>query len=137
MASYHEVITTVTLPGGEDLQGDLYSLVTLNTSGQVVKTTAATQVIIGVLAENPDHGTVGLPVTVALVGTGGVMPIKAGAAIGAGRLITIDATDAGKASSVAALTNLAADQMAAGMSLAAAGAEDEAISCLLMPLAGS
>ena len=133
--AYHEAITTITLPQGEDLTDDIGSLLTLNSSAQVVKTANVTDPVVAVLAENPSSATVGEGVSVVLVGCGGVVPVKAGAAITAGQVIVPHSTD-GKANGVANIAGLAANQMGAGFALKAASAADEFIEVLLMVVAG-
>lgn len=104
MATY-EQCTVVNLPAGEDLNGDVYEALKLNSSGRVVKTTAVTDVIVGFLAMDPGRTiAAGDEVAVAVVGGGGVGLAKAGTAITAGQVIVPDATAgrvAGEAAGVA------------------------------------
>ena len=124
MANYQSC-KTVSLVAGEDLRGDVYEALTVNDVGRAVKTSAATSHIVGALAENPasDRDTTGLTVPVAIIGGGGVLKMKAGAAITAGQLIVPDAI-AGRVAGVANMAGLAADQMAIGVALEAASDGD-------------
>ncbi len=114
---------TVLLPAGEDLTGDVAEALSINDSGQVVKTSSATDVIVGSLVEEPAAATVGTLVKVALVGGGGKLEMKAGAAITVGNLIVASATS-GRVAGVADIAALAANQMAVGIALEAATAGD-------------
>ena len=133
MANYQSC-RTVTLPAGEDLRGDYAEALTINASGQVVKTTAATSVIVGALAEEPSVSTTGVAVPVAIVGAGGVLKMKAGSAVTAGQLVVPDA-EAGRVAGVADISSLAADQMAVGVALEAA-ADGDIFSVLAQTIAG-
>ena len=115
MASYQSC-KVVSLPAGEDLTGDFAEALTVNSSGQVIKTTAATNHIVGALAENPAVSTTGVAVPVAIIGGGGILKIKAGGAITAGQLVVPSAT-AGRVDGVADIGSLADDQMAIGVAL--------------------
>ena len=125
----------VTLVAGEDLRGDYGEILTIDTDGRVVRADAATEVVVGVLAEDPrkDAATTGHGVPVALIGTGGVLKGKAGAAITAGQLLVPTAT-AGRIGSVDDSGSLVADQMAFGIALEGA-AGGEIFSFLAMPIA--
>ena len=123
MANYQSC-KVVSLPAGEDLTGDFAEVVTINSSGQVVKTTSATDQIIGALAENPASASTGIAVPVALVGGGGVLKMKAGGTITAGQLIVPDGTTNGTVAGVANIGALADDQMAVGIALSGAVSGD-------------
>ena len=91
MASTNSV-KTVTLIAGEDLRADFGEILQIENDtnvGKVIKATAVTDTVVGVLAENPDSAatTDGIGVTVALIASGGVLKMKAGATITAGQLI--------------------------------------------------
>lgn len=118
MANY-QACTVITLPAGEDLTGDYAEVLKLNATGQVIKTAAATDIPIGVLAESAPSATVGQGVAVAVLGGGGVIPMKAGAAIVAGSLVVLDAT-AGRVNAAAAVANVTDDSFAIGHALDAA-----------------
>ena len=78
----------VNLPAGEDLEGDLYEILQINTSGQVVKATAATDIVVGVLAEDPKRTTAaGDMVAVMLIAAGGVGLVKVASSVAAGDLL--------------------------------------------------
>ena len=110
MANY-QAVKVVTLPAGEDLTGDYAEIVKINASGQVIKVAAVTDITIGVLAESAPSSDTGQGVAVALIGGGGILKFKAGAAIVAGNLLVPDATD-GRVAGVANIAALVADQMA-------------------------
>ena len=130
-----EAIKLVSLPQGESLVGDFAEALKLNDSGQVVKATAVTDAVIGILAEEPSVATVGVNVSVFIIGGGGIGKVKAGSAITPGQLLVPDAT-AGRAAGVANVAALAADSMAFGVALEAA-ADGEIVGFLAMPIAGS
>ena len=110
----------VSLPCGENLSGDQYELLVINSSGQVVKqSTPASDVVIGVLAEDPGTTTAGDRVAVALISGGGVLKCKSGDAITAGQLLIPDATD-GRATGAANVAGLANNQTAFGQAIEAA-----------------
>ena len=109
----------VSMVCGENLSGDQYELLTINSSGQVVKQTTVGDFIIGVLAEDPGTTMAGDRVAVALIGGGGILKCKAGDAITAGQVLICDATD-GRASGKANIGALAADEAAFGIALEAA-----------------
>ena len=132
MASYQGV-KVVTLPAGEDLTGDYAEIVKLNATGQVVKVTAVTDVTVGVLAESAPSSDTGQGVAVALIGGGGVLKMKAGAAIPGGSLIVPHTTD-GRVAGIANIGALVVDQMAFGIALSTA-AVGEIFSVLVMPIA--
>ena len=102
MATYQNV-QTITLIAGEDLRGDYGEVVRIDASGRVVKTTAANQFAIGVLAGDPafgDTASTGRPVTVAPFAGNGIQKGKAGAAITRGHWVILDGTS-GRLASVA------------------------------------
>ena len=103
MANY-QAVKVISLPAGEDLTGDYAEIVKLDASGEVVKvTTPATDITVGVLSESAPSSATGQGVAVALIGGGGVLKVKAGAAIVAGNLLIPDATDG----RVAGIANIA------------------------------
>ncbi len=121
----------VNLVAGEDLNGDYGAAVSLNTSGQVVKSTTAGQLVIGVIAEDPERTTVAGDdrVPVALIAGGGVLRIRVGnAAVTAGQLL-IASTTAGGVAGVANVNALTANQVACGVALEA-GASSNLIGML-------
>ena len=133
MANY-QCCKVVSLPSGEDLTGSFAEALTVGSSGRVVRTTGATDVIVGALASEPSTATTGAAVPVALVGGGGVLKMRAGAAIDAGALIVPSAT-AGRVEGVADIAALSADQVAAGFALEAA-ADGDIFEVLAMTIAG-
>ena len=135
MANYQSC-KTVSLVAGEDLRGDVYGALTIDASGRAVKTSAATSLIVGVLAEEPrkDMATTGETVPVAIIGGGGALKMKAGAAITAGQIVIPSAT-AGRVAGVANIAALAANEMAVGVALEAA-ADGDVFSVLAQTIAG-
>lgn len=114
----------VNLIAGEDLRGDFGEILQIEDDGdvgKVIKATAVTNTVIGVLAEEPrtDVTTDGETVPVALIASGGVLKMKAGATITAGQLIVPDVT-AGRVAGVANVGALAVDSMAIGVALESA-----------------
>lgn len=119
-------VKVVNLIAGEDLRGDVYEILKVNASGQVIKTTAVTDSTVGILAEEPrsDAATTGFGVPVVLIEGGGVGVVKAGAAITAGQLLVPDAT-AGRVAGVANAAALATSSMTIGVALDSAADGDE------------
>ena len=135
MANYQSS-KAVSFVAGEDLRGDLYEALTVNSGGRVAKTTLSTDVIIGTLAAEPrnDAATTGETVPVAIVGGGGVLKMKAGAAITAGQLI-VPGTTAGRVLGVANIEGIGGNQLAVGMALEAA-ADGDVFSVLAQSISG-
>ena len=131
----HQAVKIVTLPAAGNLSGRLNQAVTINSSGRVTPTDAVTEIIVGTIAEKPSAAT-DSPVAVALIAGGGVIPMVAQAAITRGHIIIPTTTD-GKVAGVAAVSNLATNQMGAGFALEAATAADQVIEVLAMQIAGS
>ena len=125
----------VTLPQGASLVGAVNELVKVSAEGRVVKTSVVTDIAVGVVAESAGRANAGDGVSIAIIGAGGVLKVKAAAAITRGHLLVCHATD-GKAAGVANIGALAANQMSFGIALEAATAENEIISFLAMPIAG-
>lgn len=119
-------VKVVNLIAGEDLRGDVYEILKVNASGQVIKTTAVTDTTVAILAEEPrsDADTTGTGVPVVLVAGGGVGVVKAGATITAGQLLVPDAT-AGRVAGVTGAGGLAVDSMSIGVALDSAVDGDE------------
>jgi len=127
----------VNLIAGESLSGDIYEIVTLENDAGVakaIKASAATQTVVGVVYETLDDtsGADGETVAVALIGGGGVLKMKAGAAITAGDLVVADATAGRVASGGANVGALAADVFALGVALQSA-ADGDIFEVLAMP----
>lgn len=133
--STYENVKVVNLVAGENLDGDLYEALTIDSDGRVVKTTAATNVIVGVLAEDPGRTTVDGVDTVPVALLQGIILVKAGASFNAGTIVVSHgATTAGTVTAVANTGALAADQMGIGIALEA-GAAGKIIRVLAMPIA--
>lgn len=136
MASYQNV-KAVNLIAGEDLRSDVYEVLQMENDGgvaKVIKATAVTDTIVGILAENPDPdaSTDGKAVPVVLLAAGGVAKVKAGAAITAGQLVVADAT-AGRVAGVNDIAALVANSMAIGVALQSA-ADGDIFEVLLQPM---
>ena len=113
----------VTLIAGEDLRNNVGSVLTLNTSGRVVKTsgnTASGTFPVGVLAMDPDGSaaTTGNAVSVALIGSG-IATLRAGGTITRGQVLVAD-DDSGRVVGVDSLADMTADQCGVGLALEAA-----------------
>lgn len=120
----YESTKAVNLPAGEDLRGNVFHLVKLvNSSGKAVvqKTTAATDLGIGVVAEEPrkDQASTGENVPVVMLDGGRVM-MRAAGTITAGQFV-VPSTTAGRVNGV---TTLVASQIAVGIALESAVAGD-------------
>ena len=78
----------VSMVCGENLSGDQYELLTINSSGQVVKQTYCRPPTSssGFWPKSPGTTTAGDRVAVALIGGGGILKCKAGNAITAGQV---------------------------------------------------
>ena len=125
MASYQNC-KTVSLVAGEDLRGDYAAALKVNSSGRVVKTTDTTDIVVGVLAEEPrsDATTAGETVPVAVIGGGGVLKMKAALALLAGHVVVPSSITAGRVTAMADIDDLAENQMAVGVALEGAVAGD-------------
>ena len=135
MASFESTVA-VNLIAGEDLRGDVFEILQIEDDGgvgKVIKATAVTNTVIGILAENPrtDLTTDGLSVPVVLLQ--GKVAVKAGGAVAAGDLIVPDAT-AGRVIGVTGVGALAADSMAIGIALESA-VDGDIFNMLAMPIA--
>lgn len=131
----------VNLIAGEDLRGDVYQLLKIendNGVGKVVKTTAATDTPVGILAEDPrtDATTDGENVPVVLISAGGVALVTAGGTITAGQLLVADSGTPGTVVGVADQASLAADVTAIGIAVESAVAND-IFRFVAMPLTSS
>ena len=128
----------VNLIAGEDLRNSFGMILQIENDtnvGKVIKATAVTDTVIGILAENPDSAatTDGETVPVVLISAGGVGKMLAGATITAGQLIVPDTT-AGRVAGVANVGALAVDSMAIGVALESA-VDGDIFEVLLGPIA--
>lgn len=131
----YQAAKAVNLVAGQDLNGDLFEAVTIDSDGRVVKTAAATDVIVGVIGENPGRTTADGVDTVPVVLLQGVILVKAGASFNAGSVVVSHgATTPGTVTGVAGTGALAADQMGIGIALEA-GAAGKVIRVLAQPIA--
>lgn len=131
-----ESVRMLTMIAGEDLTGDQYRLLKIDTDGKVIKSVAAGDYSVGVLAmdANLSQGSTASSedeaVTVAMLE--GVVLLEAGAAITQGDLIHSDAQ--GRAISAGAdIAALAAGDYVVGQAIEAAGAAGEVISVRAQP----
>ena len=135
--STFQCIKTISVPAGENLNGDLYELLTINGSGQFVKADAATEYPVAILAEDPGRTTAaGDYVTVMDLAAGGIGLVKAGAAIAAGAVL-VPSTTAGHVDDAASLAGIATGAMGFGIAMEAATASGQVIKFKAHPLAGS
>lgn len=112
----------VNLIAGEDLRGDVYEILQVENDGgvgKVIKATAVTDTVIGILAEEPRTDATTDGETVPVVVLEGVVKVKAGATITAGNIIVPDVT-AGRVAGVANVGALAVDSMGIGVALESA-----------------
>ncbi len=117
-------ILDLTWPAAEDLSGDQFKFVVLDSSGRVRRPDSASEVAIGILQNAPEAGKA------AVVRVIGVSKFEANAALGIGAFIGpeyVSATDAGKGRD-----NAAALAYARAVVVEATGAEDDLGSCLLL-----
>lgn len=120
-APYMSVGKTFTLVSGEDLSAQQFTAVKVNSSGRVVKCTAATDRAIGILLNDPN-----LADMEAVIGCFGIYPVRAGAAFVEGDRLAADADG-----ELVATTN--ANDWTLGLALGEAGAADEIVSALIGP----
>ena len=131
-----EAVRTITMIAGEDLTGDLYRLVTVNTDGEAILSTAAGSYSVGVVAMDPNlsQGSTASsennPVRVAMLE--GIILLEAGGAIAAGDLIHADASGRG-VSAGANIAALTAGDFVIGAALEAAAAAGDVISVRAQP----
>ena len=123
-----ECVKSVNLPAGEDLTSSFVgAALTVDSNGRVVRSDAATELIVGVLGEVPKASAVGTNVPVVLIAGGGIIKMRVNsttsAAVAAGQLI-VPSTVAGYIDDVANIGALAADQMAVGVALEAGAASE-------------
>lgn len=111
----------ITLVAGADLSGSQYLAVKLNASGQAVPITAATDVPIGILQNQPKSGQ-----EAEIVVSGG-SKIKASAAISLPAQLTVSATGA----AAAAVAGTDITKYVFGQPLVAAGGPNEVITAVV------
>lgn len=116
-----ELVRNVSLPAGADLSADQFTFVALNGSGQVVRASATTDRVIGVLQNNPS--AVGRAAEVALV-TQSILKVRSGEAVAIGGIVKTDAT--GRATDAA----IATTEIEIGIALTASAAADELVEVL-------
>ena len=85
-----QTMRTIVLDAGGDLSSDQFKIVKLNTAQQVVLVAAVTDHPIGVLQNKPD--ATGKRALIAVL-DGAILKMKAGAAITAGAIVGMHATD--------------------------------------------
>lgn len=131
-----EAVRTVTMIAGADLTGDLYRLVKIDTDGKIIRSVAAGDYSVGVVAmdPNPSQGSAASsednPVMVAMLE--GIILCLAGAAIAQGDLVHCDAE--GRVISAGAdISALTAGDYVIGQAIEAASAAGEVISIRAQP----
>ena len=139
MVATTQNIKTLTMVAGEDLNGKLYHALSVSSTaaikGQLEMTDAATDVVAAILYSDPGRTiAAGDVVTVMPIAGGGIGLVKANSAIAAGNLLIPTATD-GEVADVANIAALGANQMAFGIALEDAVA-DQIFQFLAMPIAG-
>ena len=132
--AYYEGCKVVSLPCGQNLAGDAYEALTFDSSGRVVKQSTRGDIVVGILTTETGTTVAGDHVPVALIGGGGIMKGKAGAAISAGNILICDSTD-GRIAGVADIGSLQADEMGFGLALETA-ADGQIFSFLAMNVGG-
>lgn len=133
--STFQATKVVNMVAGENLNGDLYEVVKVDSDGRVVKSTAVTDVIVGVIAEDPGRVTVDGADTVPVMLLTGIILVKAGGTVTAGQIaVSHGATTAGTVEGVANTGALAADQMGIGVFLKG-GDAGAILPILAMPIA--
>lgn len=125
----------VNMIAGQDLRGDLYEILQVEDDsgvGKVIKATAVTQVVVGILGEEPrtDATTDGESVPVVLLQ--GIVKVKAGGTVTAGDIVVPDVT-AGRVIGVADIATLVADSFALGIALQTA-ADGDIFEMLALPM---
>jgi len=85
--AYEESLVCITRPAGADLTGDIYHVVKLDSSGDVVLAQLGDVEAIGVLQNNPDD------TQAATVAISGLTKVHASAAVTAGSQVGVGATD--------------------------------------------
>jgi hypothetical protein len=117
-----EATVAVNMVAGEDLRGDVYEILQVENDGgigKVIKATAVTDTVVGILGEDPDGTATTDGEMVPVVMLQGIVKVKAGATITAGQLIVPDVT-AGRVAGIANVGTLAVDSMAIGVALESA-----------------
>lgn len=127
--------TAITFKAGEDLRNSQYSSLKIDNTGRVVKTTAATDVIVGMVSSNPIDSvdTTGNGVAVVTIGTGGISLGLAAAAINEGDFI-VPSTTAGLVEGVATVAGLAIAQTAVGVAVSSTAAAGELVQFAAMTI---
>ncbi len=132
-----EATKAVNLPAGADLSAktDIFSILTVNNVGRVIKATDPDQLPVGILAESAPVSTVGYNVPVILVNAGGIAVVRADGTVAAGKMVGGSDTSmkAGRAKQSAA--TLASGDHAIGIALEAA-VDGQIFSVLLHPAKG-
>lgn len=116
--AYEIPVQLISLKAGEDLSTAQFSPVKLNSNGDIVKATAATDIVIGVLQDNPALGQMGSVMTF------GVTKVKVYGQVTYGNLLTAYTGLARAASS---------GNKVFGIALTSASGTGEIISALVLP----
>lgn len=117
--AYEIPVQLVSLKAGEDLTEAQFSPVKLDANGNIVKATQATDIVIGVLQDNPAAGQMGAIMTF------GITKVKAGDAISVGSLLTAHNNGTAKPASTGSKVF--------GIALTPASAAGQVIAALVLP----
>jgi hypothetical protein len=118
------------MTAGEDLRNSLNLLVKVDNTGRVVKTTATTDTVAGVVSVQPYDAETALGTAVTVAQLQGIFTVVADAAITAGSLVH-PTTTAGRVVGVANAAALPANVSAIGVALNATTAAGQSVRVLL------
>ena len=117
--AYEIPVQLISFKAGADLSANQFSPVKLDSDGNIVLAAATTDVVIGVLQDNPAAGQMGSVMTL------GVSKVKAGAAINIGNLLTAYTGGTAKAAT--------SGNKVFGIAITPASAAGEIITALVVP----
>jgi hypothetical protein len=124
------MIVNLPMTAGEDLRNSLGLLVRVDNTGRVVRTTATTDTVAGVVSVQPYDSENALGTAVTIAQLQGTFTVVADAAITAGSLVH-PTTTAGRVVGVANAAALPANVSAIGVALSAATAAGQSVRVLL------
>lgn len=124
------MIVNLPMTAGEDLRNSLNLLVKVDNTGRVVKTTATTDTVAGVVSVQPYDAETALGTAVTVAQLQGIFTVVADAAITAGSLVH-PTTTAGRVVGVANAAALPANVSAIGVALNATTAAGQSVRVLL------
>ena len=117
--AYEIPVQLVSFKAGVDLSEKQFSPVKLDQNGNIVPATDSTDIVVGVLQDNPAAGHMGSVMTF------GITKVKAGAAISIGSLLTAHTDGTAKAATTG--------DKVFGIALTPASAGGEVIAALVVP----